>query len=278
MNRSSQSSLDAILRQEETLDQLIARTGRITDIQFASWALPITQAFEQLARLHVLANHIEHARGQFANAAKFSIELQRLGAGQRYRNLVRRDDPPAFHLAFIHTFVNAILSADDALLREVAVTFEEPSNIQSDRRFPHFMTAALKHMVLGNATKAREFVVAAHKLEFFRLPYKGFSHALLGIIDQDRLLLNEGIELRLRAHKVRDLAIGATDFSPDATALARLAHRAGLTVQVASPLLKRELLDGTETRMDERMNTLLQGLERADKRQGSWWAKIWNPR
>lgn len=277
MNGSSPQLIDSIQRQEEALDQLIDKSSKVPDLQFATWAAPISVAFQQLARTHALARHWEHARGNFYNAAKFSLELQRLG-DHRFPHLVRRDTPPPFHLAFQHTFLDAILSADEALLRDIAVSLEEPTTIQSDRRFPHFISAGLKEWVLGNRTASREWVTSAHKLEFFRLPYKGFSHALLGVIDNDRMLLHEGIELRLRAHKTRDIGSTLGDFSTEATALARLAHRAGITMNVQSPLIVRDLVEGGDRTTDDRVERIFRGLARADKRQSSWWGKIWASR
>ncbi|HZY82480.1 MAG TPA: hypothetical protein VFE50_23300 [Cyclobacteriaceae bacterium] len=250
-----------------------AKKLRAIDVEL--WGKSLKNDHRNLAHCCALTDEISSARQFYHNATRLDVLLADMVRTNLFPKLPIKGKLPAFHTRFVDGFPEALLANDEQLLITFAKSLESADKPQSDNRFTWFVTSALRSHILGDNIKAKEHVLQAHKLEFFRLQWKGFSHALLGIIERDPYMLNEGIELRLRAHKTTEFKSIYYEYSEEATAIARLAIRAGLRPNIQSPFINRKLLTGNERTIDHSVDELIESLGEANDRKGNplWFLK-----
>jgi len=250
-----------------------AKKLRAIDVEL--WGKSLKNDHRNLAQCCALTDEISSARQFYYNATRLDILLSNMVQANRFPNLPKKGKLPGFHTRFVDGFPEALLANDEALLIQFAKSIESTDKPQSDNRFAWYVTNALRSHVLGDSVNAKEHMLHAHKLEFFRLQWKGFSHALLGIIERDPYMLNEGIDLRIKAHKTTEFKSIYFEYCEEATALARLAIRAGLRPNIQSPFINRKLLTGNERTIDHSVDELIAALEQANDRKGNpfWFLK-----
>jgi tetratricopeptide (TPR) repeat protein len=248
---------------------VIARSRRAKDVRYGTWGMSVISYYNMMAKSYVMLKDYPEARRNFHNAARFAIELLQIQAQKRFPKLLQEEKQRPFYQRFIEGFPEAILADDEVLLHRFADAIDHNEHIVSGQKFSHLITAAIKFLVLGNLDKAREYAVQSHKLEYFRLPYKGYSHAVLGIIERDTFLLNEGIEMRVKSHKGREYGTVFWEFSHEAAALAKLAVRAGLHPNIQTSFVPAPLVHTGERTSDDTIDQILGGLEVANERSGS---------
>jgi hypothetical protein len=91
----------------------------------------------------------------------------------------------------------------------------------------------------------------------------------MGIITRDPYLVNEGIDLRLQAHKTTEFKSIYFEYCEEATALALLAIRAGLRPNIQSSFINKKLLTGAERSTDDSVDRILESLQEANDRKGN---------
>lgn len=253
----------------------IGAAKRLSVIDVELWGRSLKNDHRNLAQCCVLTDEISSARQFYHNTTQLDILLTNIIRSNRFPKLQKKGKLPAFHTRFVDGFTGALLANDELLLIEFAKSLEPTEKPQSDNRFAWHITNAIRSHVLGDQDKAREYVLQAHKLEFFRLQWKGFSHAILGIIERDPYLVNEGIDLRIRAHKTTEFKSIYFEYCEEATALARLAIRSGLRPNVQSSFINRKLLTGNERTIDHSVDELISALDQANDRKGNpfWFLK-----
>jgi hypothetical protein len=241
---------------------------RVIDVELLGKSLK--NDYRQMAQSCVLGDEIPSAKQFYHNAVRLDILLTDMVRSNRFPKIPKKGTLPAFHTRFAEGFSDALLSNDEQLLIQFATSLETTDKPQSDNRFAWHITNALRSHVLSDYTGAREQILQAHKLEFFRLQWKGYSHAILGIIEGDPYLVNEGIELRIKAHKTSEFKSIYFEYCEEATALARLAIRAGLRPNIQSPFINRKLLTGSERASDHSVDELIATLQRNNDRRGKF--------
>ncbi len=258
-----------IVRDQKELERIIHSASRLKDLRYTTWGTSVIACCNAMAKCHVMRKEYADARRNFHNAARFASELLAIQSTGRYPKLSQEEKQRPFYQRFVEGFPEAILADDDVLLRKFAVAIDHTEHVIPGQKFSHLVTAAIKFLVLGDLDKAREYALQSHKLEYFRLPYKGYSHAVLGIIDRDMLLVNEGIAMRVKAHKGHENQSAFREFSHEAAALAKLALRAGLHPNLQSPFIPEGLVHSGERTSDTTIERILGSLEIANQRKGN---------
>jgi hypothetical protein len=248
----------------------IARARNVREIDVELWRKLLTTDFHNLAQCCVLSDEFAAARQFYHNIIRLDILLNNIVRSSLFPKLEKKGRLPAFHTRFMDGYTEAILANDEALLLEFSRLLDRDELPQSDHRFSWHVTNAMRLHILGDRSSAREQILQAHKLEFFRLASKGYSHAILGIIERDPYLVNEGIDLRVRAHKTKEFKSIYFEYSEEATALARLAIRSGLRPNVQSPFINKNLLTDKERATDDSVSNLSSAFEYANKVKGNF--------
>jgi hypothetical protein len=250
-----------------------AKKLRVIDVEL--WGKSLKNDHHRMAQCCVLSDEILSARQFYHDATRLDILMTDLIRSNRFPRLPRKGTLPAFHTRFVDGFSDALLSNDEQLLIKFAASLEPSDKPQSDNRFAWHITNAIRLHVLSDYDGAREQILQAHKLEFFRLQWKGYSHAIMGIIESDPYLVNEGIELRIKAHKTAEFKSIFFEYCEEATALARLAIRAGLRPNVQSPFINKKILTGNERTLDHQVDELIATMEKNNDRKGDffWFLK-----
>lgn len=244
--------------------------GRLTTIDGEVFGTSLRNNYHDFAQCCVITGDAATARTYYHNATRLDNLLHSIFRDNRYPRLKKQGYLPQFHTRFADGFPEAILSNDEVLLREFAKNQEPGGDPQSDRRFGWHITNALRSHILGEEIHAKEHIVQAHKLQYFRLSWKGFSHAIMGIIMRDPYLVNEGIDLRLRAHKTSEFKSMYFQYCEEATVLAMLAIRAGLRPNIQSPFINKNLLTGQERSTDDSVDCLITSLQKADDQKDNF--------
>lgn len=247
----------------------IARAENVREIDVELWRKLLTTDFRNLAQCCVLSDEFAAARQFYHNIIRLELLLDNIVRSSLFPKLEKTGRLPAFHTRYMDGYTEAILANDESLLVEFSRMLNPDELPQSDNKFSWYVTNAMRLHVLGDQSLARDQILHAHKLEYFRLASKGYSHAVLGIIERDLYLVNEGIELRVRAHKTKEFKSIYFEYSEEATALARLAIRAGLRVNVQSPFINKNLLTGKERSTDDSVSELSSAFEQANKAKGN---------
>lgn len=244
-----------------------AKRLRLIDVE--DWGNSLKNSYRNFAQCCVLTDDVATARTYYHNVTRLDNILQDIVSNNKYPKLEKKGALPRFHTRFVEGFPEAILANDEVLLRQFAKVQQPEGHPQSDRRFAWHITAAIRFHILGDNSQAKQQISQAHKLEYFRLSSKGFSHAVMGIITRDPYLLNEGIDLRLQAHKTTEFKSIYFEYCEEATALARLAIMGGLRPNIQSPFINKKLLTGAERSTDDSVDRLLASLEEANERRGN---------
>ncbi|MEJ0029047.1 MAG: hypothetical protein WDO15_01160 [Bacteroidota bacterium] len=251
------------------INRLVQATKRLKSIDVEVWGNSLRNSYRNFAQCCVLTDDVATARTYYHNATRLDNILSGIVRNNKYPELQKKGDLPRFNTKFMDGFPEAILANDEVLLREFAKSQEPGDNPQSDRRFGWHVTNAIRSHILGDEGHARQQIMQAHKLEYFRLGSKGFSHAVMGIIARDPYLLNEGIDLRLLAHKTTEFKSIYFEYCEEATVLARLAIRAGLRPNIQSSFISKKLLTGAERSTEDSVDQLLKSLQEANDRKGN---------
>jgi len=247
----------------------IGRAKKVREIDVELWRKLLTTDFRNLAQCCVLTDEFAAARQFYHNVIRLEILLSGIVHANRFPKLSKKGKLPAFHTRFIDGYTEAILANDDSLLVEFSKSLDPADQPQSDNRFAWHVTNAMRFHVLGDRSSARDQILQAHKLEYFRLSSKGYSHAVMGIIERDIYLVNEGIDLRVRVHKTKEFKSIYFEYSEEATALARLAIRAGLRPNIQSPFINKKLLTDKDRSTDNSVEEVLVAFEDANRRKGN---------
>lgn len=244
-----------------------AKWLRAIDVE--DWGNSVKNSHRNFAQCCVLTDDAAAARKYYHNATRLDVILNDIVRHNRYPKLEKKGSLPLFHTRFADGFPEAILARDEVLLLEFAKALEPGHDPQSDRRFAWHVTNAMRFHIMGDDALAKQHISQAHKLEYFRLSSKGFSHAMMGIITRDLYLVNEGIDLRLQAHKTTEFKSIYFEYCEEATALAALAIRAGLRPNIQSAFINRKLLTGAERSTDDSVDCILASLQEANDRKGN---------
>jgi len=247
----------------------IESTRRLKAIDVEVWGNSLKNSLRNFAQCCVLTDDVANARTYYQNETRLDNIISDIVRNNRYPKLQKTGELPRYHTRFIDGFPEAILANDEILLQEFAKNQDPGDNPQSDRRFGWHVTNAIRSHILGDDGHAKHQILQAHKLEYFRLSSKGFSHAVMGIIARDQYLVNEGIDLRLQAHKKTEFKSIYFEYCEEATALARLAIRAGLRPNIQSAFINKKLLTGAERSTDDSVDRLLASLQEAEYRKGN---------
>jgi hypothetical protein len=251
------------------INNLVQSAKRLRVIDLQDWGSSLRNSHHNFAQCCVLTDNVAAARKYYHNTTRLDNILNDIVRHNRYPKLQKKGSLPHFHSKFAEGFPEAILARDEALLLEFAKAQEPGDKPQSDRRFAWFVTNAIRSHILGDNTLAKEQISQAHKLEYFRLSSKGFSHAVMGIVTRDLYLVNEGIDLRLQAHKTTEFKSIYFEYCEEATALALLAIRAGLRPNIQSSFINKKLLTGAERSTDDSVDRILASLQEANDRRGN---------
>jgi hypothetical protein len=251
------------------LSNAIARAKKVREIDVELWRKLLTTDIRNLAQCCVLSDEFAAARQYYHVIVRIEMLLSKIVHSNRFPKLEKKGKLPAFHTGFSDGYTEAILANDDVLLLEFSRSLDPREQPQSDHRFSWYVTNAIRLHVLGDQSSARQQILQAHKLEYFRLASKGYSHAVLGIIERDIYLVNEGIDLRIRHHKTKEFKSIYFEYCEEATALARLAIRAGLRPNIQSPFISRKLLTDRERATDDIVDRLVSAFEYANNRKGN---------
>lgn len=253
----------------------ISRARKIREIDVEHWGKLLLRDFRDLAQCCVLTHEFGSAQQSYHNIVRLEILMHRIINSQLFPKLQKKGQLPPFHGRLTNGFTEAILATDEVSLLEFSRLLDPGKKAQSDNTFSWYVTNAVRLHILGDEPAAKENILKAHKLEYFRLASKGYSHAILGIIDRDHYLVNEGIALRIANHKTKEFKSIYFEYSEEATALARLAIRAGLRPNIQSPFINKEMLTDHERPADKTVDNLRAAFEYANDRKGKflWWLR-----
>lgn len=257
--------MEGILRH---INRVIGSAKQLRAIDLQDWANSLRTSYRNFAQCCVLTDDVATARKYYHNTIRLDHILSDIVRNNRYPKLQKTGNLPQFHTRFADGFPEAILARDEVLLLEFAKALDPGDNPQSDRRFGWLVTNALCSHILGDDALAKQQISQAHKIEYFRLSSKGFSHAVMGIIARDLMLVNVGIDLRIQAHKTTEFKSIYFEYCEEATALALLAIRAGLKPNIQSPFINKKLLTGSERSTDDSVDRILASLQEANDRRG----------
>ena len=250
------------------INSVVESARRLKTIDVEVWGNSLKNSHRNFAQCCVLTDDAATARTYYHNATRLDNIFIDIIRNNRYPVLQKTGELPRFHTRFMDGFPGAILANDEVLLLEYAKNQEPGDNPQSDRRFGWHVTNAIRSHILGDEDHAKHQILQAHRLEYFRLKSKGFSHAVMGIIARDPYLVNEGIELRLQAHRTTEFKSIYFEYCEEATVLAKLAIRAGLRPNIQSPFINKKLLTGAERSTEDSVDRLLASLQQANDRKG----------
>lgn len=258
--------LDYIKRRNEEkqdIAEFIKAIRSFREIRSSVFALSIRSRYNFIATYSLLINDFEESKKYFYKGAKIVCETFKIFKEDYYPHLVKKEPIP-FTSLFVKSFLDAILCDSEELLMDYARTIEDMG--VTDPPFNNEINYALKYLILEDFTKAKEHAVKAHQLKYFKLPYKGFSHVVMGILEKDVDLVNEGIALRLKHHERENKNSIFYSTSIEATALAKLATRFGVTPDTSSAFINKALLNKDVGIQYEGIDEILKALEEADRR------------
>jgi hypothetical protein len=253
------------------LRELILNIRNFKEMRANVFALSIRSSYLEIAVTCLLVDEIFDAKKNLYKGAKITCEVFKIFKENRYPNLLKTGNLP-FTALFVNSFLDAILCDSEELLIDYARTIEDLGTKHPP--FNYEITYALKHLVLGDFEKAREHAIKAHQVQYFKLPYNGFSHVVMGILERDIQLINEGIALRLKHHDKENRNSIFYSTSMEATALVKLAMRFGLAPDSSSSFISKALLQTDTGIQYEGIDYILGALQEADQRNGSFINRI----
>jgi hypothetical protein len=271
------ASIDYTLKRREYLEDLKTHLNTIKsfkEVRAVSWAQSIRSSYLFIAIYNLLLDESSEAKKYFFKGAKITCETFSIFKENRYPNLIKKETPP-FTALFVNSFLDAILCDSEELLMDYARTIEDMGMM--DPPFNYEITYAMKYLVLENFEKAKEHAVKAHQPKYFKLPYKGFSHVVMGILEKNVDLVNEGIALRLKHHERENKNSIFYSTSIEATALAKLAIQFGLSPDISSAFINKALLQKDTAIQYEGIDEILNALQEADEKNNGFlnWLAGW---
>ena len=252
---------------------VLIKLKRSKDIRSQSWGLSVINRYNMFGNLDLFLNCIYESKKYFYKSTKLTIEIFKIFKENRYPNLEKKEPLP-FTAMFINSFLDAILCDSEEMLLEYARTIHDDGN--TDPPFNYEITSSMKYLILKDYNKAIVHANNAHQQKYFKLPYKGFSHVVKGILDRDINLINEGLELRIRYHRRENKDSIFYAISLEATALAKLAIMYDLQPDTSSPFIHNELLKEHKDIQYDGIDEILEALEVANRRNGNLLGKIRN--
>ncbi len=251
---------------QEYLDDLKEHLKSVSffkEIRSETWGLSIRRNFSMIGSLSLFSGDVITARRYYSKAARFTTEIFKIFEENRYPNLFKSEKLP-FTALFRTSLIDAILCGDKELLKDFVDTIQDFGDVAPP--FNYEITYAIKYLLQGQLDKAKEHAAKAHQEKYFKLPYKGFSHAILGILAKDVELTNEGILYRLNYHMREEKNSIFFNTSFESTALAKLAIMHGVNVDVSNSFIHKDLLlvDGKVS--DSGIDEILEALAIANKR------------
>jgi hypothetical protein len=249
------------------LEQHFKSLRSTKEVRAQSWGLSIRSSFSRLGNLELFLGDVINAKKNYYKAAKSTIEVFRIFIEDRYPNLQKKEKP-SFTGLFATSFIDVILCDGQELQAELARTIFDYGDIYPE--FGYEITYALKYLILEDFTKAKEHAVKAHQQKYFKLPYNGFSHVVIGILEKDVNKVNEGIALRIKHHERENKNSIFYSTSIEATALVKLAIRFNLSPDTSSTFVNKALLHKDTNIQYEGIDEILDALEEADKKNSGF--------
>jgi hypothetical protein len=226
----------------------------------------IGNSYLSFGEIYVFENNIVAAKKEYCKAAKLAIEYYDIYRSNRYPNLIRHKQPI---FAYAGTMMAAILCDDELILKEYAETIAYEGHPAMRYEVMTNITHALKYLLLNDFEKSKEYVELIHLSKHFQSHFRGFSHIVKGILENDVELVNEGILHRIKYYKRHNPKGSAyCECSVQATALAKLAMLYGLKPNVDSAFIHKGLLAKTEGIEYEGIEEILNALEEANFKAG----------
>lgn len=248
------------------LAELYTNIRYFKEIRASVFGLSIRSSYFLIATLNVSLDLTTESKQYFFKGAKITYYTFLIFKENFYPNLSKTGSLP-FTALFSTSFLDAILCDSEDLLFDYARTIEDMG--VTNPPFNYEITYALKYLILEDFERAKEHALKAHQSTYFKLPYKGFSHVVMGILEKNVDLINEGIALRLKHHERENKTSIFYSTSIEATALIKLANRFDLTPDVNSPFINKALLQKDLDIQYEGIDEILNALQEADQKNGS---------
>jgi hypothetical protein len=251
----------------------LIKIKRYRNIDALTFGLSIPSTFESIALAYVCLQKIAEAKKYFYKSASITAETFRIFKENHYSNLLKSEKLP-FTALFGLSFPDVIVCDSEELLISYASVIYPTGEPSPGLEFNHEIGLAMKYLILQDYDKAIYHAQNAHQPEHFELPYKGFSHVIMGILQKDILLINQGILFCLNRHKREQKDSMFYSISLEATALAKLATRYGFQPDISSKFIHKGLLEKQEGIIYEGIDDILKALEIANLRNGNLLERI----
>jgi hypothetical protein len=238
---------------------------KFKEVRCQTWGGGMRSHYYFMATFSLILGDVIQAKKYYYKAALINVEIRKIFKENRYPNL-KKSEELNFTGLFGTSFIHVLLCDSDDLLLEFA-TIIEPGN----NRYPEFnlhITSAMKYLVLEDFERARLHAEEANKQKYFKLPYKGFSKVVLGILNKDVVMVNEGIQHRINHYK-KENSDSILKISDEANALAKLAIRFGMQPDISSQYMNRDVIEKSEGISYEGVDEILDALAVADKKNRS---------
>jgi tetratricopeptide (TPR) repeat protein len=255
------------------LSEHIIDIQKFKEVRATTWALSIRSSYNFIAMAYLFLNKLNQAKRYFYKAAEITSQTFDIFKQNRYPNLIKSEKLP-FTSLFVKSFLDAILCDSEELLISYASVIYPTGEPSPGLEFNHEIGLAMKYLILQDYDKAIYHAQNAHQPEHFELPYKGFSHVIMGILQKDILLINQGILFCLNRHKREQKDSMFYSISLEATALAKLATRYGFQPDISSKFIHKGLLEKQEGIIYEGIDDILKALEIANLRNGNLLERI----
>ena len=229
-------------------------------------------AFFILGHCYAFENGILESKKNYYKAGKVAVEFYLFYRENFYPDLIKHKCPP---FSYVGSMIAVILCDNESLLKEYAQTIDYLELKEAALPVKYHFTYAMKYLFLNNFEKSKNHLQEVHHEKYFQLHFKGFSHIIKGVLENNIDLINEGLAYRLKYHK-RGNPKGSLfhQYSIEATALAKLSMMYGFEPDVSSPFIHKGLLEKTEGIVYEGIEEITDALEEANRKAGSLWGKI----
>lgn len=229
--------------------------------------------FGNIAISDAFLGNIIDSKKEYCKSGLIALEFYKIYNENRYPNLIKYRIPV---FRYMGAMFDTIISDNVSLLNEFGRTIVAiEDSIERNRVVNYNLTYSLKYLLLKDFGKSKEYLKEVHSEKYFQLHFKGFSHIVKGILENNIDLINEGLAYRIKYHKrenPKDSLFYA--YSIEATALAKLARLYGFEPDVSSPFIHKGLLEKTEGIVYEGIEEITDALEEANQRAGGLGAKI----
>jgi tetratricopeptide (TPR) repeat protein len=264
---------EQIQKERKRLSYSIEQLKKRKDIRATTWVLSIHSYYNFLAMCYISMGKVNESKRYFYKATDIIYQTFDIFKRERYPNLQKSEKLP-FTALFGLSFPDVIVCDSEELLISYASVIYPTGEPSPGLEFNHEIGLAMKYLILQDYDKAIYHAQNAHQPEHFELPYKGFSHVIMGILQKDILLINQGILFCLNRHKREQKDSMFYSISLEATALAKLATRYGFQPDISSKFIHKGLLEKQEGIIYEGIDDILKALEIANLRNGNLLERI----